>query len=315
MRLLKTAQGEVIDVAFSPDCRAIAAAVGRPHLSADIFLWNLDSPTISPVRLEADYYSRGGLGFSADGRQLGWFSGNGQCRMYDRDAKSEAIADFPSWGAYGLDQSCDATGTRAISNHRFPEHALRGWKLVDGEWIRQWQLSTRELLVWVPTVAPDGDRFAMFTRRFIRDSGDEKWWTQPLRLEIRDPATGEELAAGSYPYSYTCMIRFHPHGEQIAGIHEMTLLIWPLPDGGDPQRVRNDSSRKHFTALAYHPNGRLLYVTSNDETVHVFDTHTLERVNRYTWQLDRLSAVAVSADGTLAAAGSANGDVVVWDLE
>jgi WD40 repeat protein len=94
----------------------------------------------------------------------------------------------------------------------------------------------------------------------------------------------------------------------------MTLLVWSLPTGGDPRLVRNDN-RKHFTALAYHPNGRVLFVTSNDATVHAFDTHTLDRVNRYTWHLDKLSAVAVSPDGTLAAAGSATGDVVVWDLD
>src|SRR5690349_21371575 len=52
MRVLTTAPGEVLDVAFSLDCRAVAAAVERPHLAANIFLWNLDSPTLSPVRLE-----------------------------------------------------------------------------------------------------------------------------------------------------------------------------------------------------------------------------------------------------------------------
>lgn len=310
MQVLKTAPGEVLDVAFSPDCRAVVAAVGRPNLAADVFLWNLDSPTISPVRLEAELYGPGGLGFSADGRRLGWFMANGQCRCYDRDARAESLGDFPGWAAYGLDVSCDAAGARAVSNHRFPEHSLRGWRLAEGEWVRQWQISTRELSVWMPTVSPAGDRFAMFTR----PSGGERWWSRPLRLEVRDCATGAELAAGTYPYSYTCPLRFHPAGEQVSGVHEMTLLVWPLPEGGEPRRARNDS-RKHFTALAYHPDGRRLFATSNDETVHVFDAHSLERVGRYTWQLDRLSAVALSADGTLAAAGSANGDVVVWDLE
>lgn len=47
MRVLKTAAGKVIDVAFSPDGRAVAAAVA----GAGTFLWNLDSPALAPVRV------------------------------------------------------------------------------------------------------------------------------------------------------------------------------------------------------------------------------------------------------------------------
>ena len=75
------------------------------------------------------------------------------------------------------------------------------------------------------------------------------------------------------------------------------------------------SISKQFTAMAYHPAGRHLYATSNDTTVHVFDTATWERVTRFTWHLGRLKAVAVSPDGTLAAAGGDNGDIVIWDVD
>lgn len=300
MRVLKTAPGEVLDVAFSPDSRAIAAAVD----GAGVFLWNLDSPNIAPVRLESEGgYRAGGLNFSPDGRQLAWLTLDGR-RSYDRDHRTATTAAYPMPAANGVYHCSDASGTRAVSDQGFPDHCLIGWKRFEGEWIRQWKISTRELFVGTSALAPAGDRFAVFTC--------EK---QPWRLEIRDAATSAELAVGTYPYSYAAKtLRFHPHGEQIAGVNDMTLLVWSLPTGGEPRLIRNDN-RKHFTALAYHPSGRSLFATSNDKTVHVFDTHTLDRVNRYTWQLDELSAVAVSADGTLAAAGAASGDVVVWDLD
>jgi WD40 repeat protein len=306
MRLLKTAPGAVLDVAFSSDCRAIAAAVE----GAGVFLWNLDSPTIAPVRLEVEGdYRTGGLTFSADGRQLAWRTADG-VRSYCRDGRStsvEALAILERTTGWVL----TTNGSLLISTHGIPDHAMAGWQFKSGEWVRQWKLSTRELSVQMPTLAPAGDRFAIFTRV----TGDGRWWEeQPMRLEVRDAATSAELAAGTYPYSYAGKLVFHPCGEQIAGINDMTLLAWTLPTGGAPRLARNDS-RKHFTALAYHPDGRSLFVTSNDKTVHVFDTRTLDRTNRYTWQLDELSAVAVAPDGMLAAAGSANGDVVVWDLE
>lgn len=300
MRVLKTAPKEVLDVAFSPDCRAVAAAVK----GAGVFLWNLDSPNIAPVRLAAEGgYRAGGLYFSADGRQIAWLTLDGR-RAYDRGSRTATTAAYPMPAAHGMYHCSDATGTRAVSDQGFPDRCLIGWKWVEEEWVRQWKVSTRELFVGTSALAPTGDRFAVFTR--------EGW---PWRLEIRDASTSAELSVGTYPYSYAARtLRFHPRGEQIAGVNDMTILVWALPTGGNPRLVRNDN-RKHFTALAYHPSGRLLFATSNDKTVHVFDTASLTRVNRYTWHLDELSAVAVSPDGTLAAAGSANGDVVVWDLE
>jgi YD repeat-containing protein len=305
MRVLKTALGEVLDVAFSPDCRAVAAA--GPH---GAFLWNLDSPALVPVRLEvAPNYQPGGLCFGPGGRRLSWQAGNVRY-TYDRDDRATSATALAFWPTTTTAAAFCAAGERAVSNHGIPDHALFGWRWKEGEWVRQWKLPAHELSVGSLTLAPGGGRFAIFTRA----TEGARWWEGPMRLEVRDAATSALLATGGYPYSYAGQLAFHPRGDQIAALNGMTLVAWALPAGGEPRLVQSDN-RKHFTALAYHPDGRRLFVTSNDETVHVFDTHALDRVNRYTWQLDRLGAVALSADGTLAAAGSANGDVVVWDLE
>src|SRR5687767_13254264 len=143
MRVLKTAPREVLDVAFSPDCRAIAAAVE----GAGVFLWNLDSPNIAPVRLEIEGgYRAGGLNFSADARQVAWLTLNGR-RAYDRDDRTAMATDYPLPAAHGMYHSSDAAGARAVSNHSFPDHCLIGWRRVEGEWVRQWKVSTRELFV------------------------------------------------------------------------------------------------------------------------------------------------------------------------
>lgn len=305
MLVLKTANAEVLDLAFSPDSRAVAAAVNEQN----VFLWNLDSPTIAPVKLVlGGKYRAGGLRFSATGRQLEWQLAAG-CRVYDRDDR-DATNEYPGFLATATAWKVGPARDLIVSNHGMPDHVLTGWQFKDGDWVRQWALSTDNLFVGAPTLAPAGDRLAMFTR--VTDVG--RWWEQPMRLEVRDAGTAALLAAGSYPYSYAGKLQFRPDGAQVVGINDAALLSWSVPGGGEPRLARNDN-RKHFTALAYHPSGDRLFVTSNDETVHVFDAHTLDRVNRYTWQIDRLSAVAVSPDGTLAAVGSATGDVVVWDLD
>jgi WD40 repeat protein len=301
MRVLKTAAGKVIDVAFSPDGRAVAAAVG----GAGAFLWNLDSPALAPVRVSELGHWRGALSFSPDGRQLAWLTPIGRT-VYDRDARAVSTEPAVPLGTVGL----SPCGTRAVTLLGLPKYELAGWRLKEGDWVRQWHLSTRALSVLEPTLAPAGDRLALFAR----PTNAGRWWEQPMRVEVRDATTGKTVCDGAYPYSYHGKLAFHPRGEQLACAHEMTLVAWELPAGGAPRLARNDN-RKHFTALAYHPDGARLFATSNDATVHVFDARTLERTTRYTWRLNRLRALALSADGALAAAGSASGEVVLWDVD
>ena len=301
MRVLKTAAGKVIDVAFSPDGRAVAAAVA----GAGTFLWNLDSPALAPVRVGELGHWRGALSFAPDGRRLAWLTPLGRT-VYDRDDRTVTSEPAVPSGTFGI----APTAKRAVSLLGLPKYELAGWKFKEGEWVRQWNISTRALSVLEPTLAPSGDRFAMFART----TNAARWWEQPMCVEVRDATTGKLAAAGSYPYSYHGKLAFHPRGEQLVCAHEMTLVAWELPTGGAPRLAPNDN-RKHFTALAYHPDGARLFATSNDATVHVFDTRALERTKRYTCRLNRLSALAVSADGALAAAGSATGDVVLWDVD
>jgi WD40 repeat protein len=78
--------------------------------------------------------------------------------------------------------------------------------------------------------------------------------------------------------------------------------------------IRNDS-RKDFTGLAFHPSGRFLAATSNDNTVKLYDVQTWKLAHAFDWEIGRLRSVAFSPDGTLAAAGGDNGKIVVWDFD
>src|SRR5439155_514588 len=146
---------------------------------------------------------------------------------YDRDDRATTSESLPHlrtavWWGVSDDRA------RVASDHRMPDYCVAGWRLYEsyGDWVQQWRLSTRELFVSSPTLAPDGSRFAMFTRNAE---------SVPWRLDVRDAATGAPIATGGYPYSYAGRLVFHPHGEQIAGLNDMTLLAWPLPAGGDPR--------------------------------------------------------------------------------
>lgn len=47
----------------------------------------------------------------------------------------------------------------------------------------------------------------------------------------------------------------------------------------------------------------------------IWDTATWEPARQFAWDIGRLRSVAFSPDGTLCAAGSDTGRVVVWDFD
>jgi WD40 repeat protein len=308
VRVLKAAEGEVLDLAFSPDGTAIAAAV-KPH---GVFLWNLGSPGSFPVPIANDHRECGPLCFSADGRSVAWLLA-GTRRVYDRDSRDTAEQSFAvTRQVPEIAQSAD--GSRVISKHPWPDDYLIGWRNTDDDWIRSWTVSTAGLASESHALSTDGRLLAMLTRSALGN----RWWDYPMRVEVRDAATAAVRVTAEYPSNQPARLLFSPDARQLVGFKDMTLMVWQVPEDlgslGPPQLIRNDN-RKHFTAMAYHPAGQHLYATSNDATVHVFDSVTWERTERFKWQLGHLKAVALSADGMLAAAGSDKGDVVIWDVD
>ncbi|MBP3958936.1 hypothetical protein J8F10_27140 [Gemmata sp. G18] len=114
------------------------------------------------------------------------------------------------------------------------------------------------------------------------------------------------------------------YGHRVYGSHVSDALvvqdgIWlrihSIDDLTAPQFVVRNDGRKHFTGVAFHPSGRFLAATSNDETVKLYDTTTWEVARTFTWNIGRMRSIAFSPDGTLAAAGGDKGQVVVWDVD
>ncbi|MDB5307038.1 MAG: domain, G-beta repeat [Gemmataceae bacterium] len=306
MRVLHTASGEVLGLTFSPDGRALAAAVE----GQGVYLWNLESPG-RPLQLDDTATDRAReLYFSPDSRSVGWLAPDPDgWKVYDRDTRRARQLRLSTPGPlYWLSQTPD--GGRVVSQHSFVDPALTGWELGAHGWERLWSVSTLYVAIHSQAICPTGRRVAGLARNLRgRKPGED-----PFRLELRSAVSGVVEATARYPYHEHYPLVFSPDGSQLVGVHEMTLLVWPVPALGDPQLVRNDT-RKHFTAVAFHPAGKYLFATNNDASVHMFDTAGWSRVARFTWDLGRLRAVAVALDGTLAAAGGDRGEVVVWDVD
>jgi WD40 repeat protein len=93
------------------------------------------------------------------------------------------------------------------------------------------------------------------------------------------------------------------------------------------------TERVRFTDLVYSPDGQFFALACEDGTIRLHDCVTNEEttcqdrricfddcvthkeVKRYDWGIGRVGCVAFASDGLTAAAGGANGRVVVWDMD
>ena len=132
-----------------------------------------------------------------------------------------------------------------------------------------------------------------------------------------DSATGDHRQTLPHPCRYDSVAQLAccPTGEWLAAVSEVSLSVWSVHDLSQPPNVIRNEGRKHFTGIAFHPSGRYLAATSNDATVKLYDTATWEVARTFAWDIGRMRSIAFSPDGTLAAAGSDSGKVVVWDVD
>jgi WD40 repeat protein len=303
MRQLRAATDAVHALGFSPDGRGLVVG----HASAGLFAFELDAAR-PPVRLGmAGFAQYRDLYFDPDGRTAFWHTVNGRVAADRLTGRHAAPGLTLPRRLRWLAQTPDARRVFVAHGDVLPQ--LAAYRHDRSGWVREWEADPTHTFPESLALDPTGVRLAHLAER------SDPTWPKYYLLTVRDAATGAVIAHGDYPYSARdCRLVFRPDGRQLVGLHNMTLLVWEVPNWGKPRSIQNDT-RKHLTAAAFDPSGRHLYTTSNDAAVVVWDTTTWDRVRRYTWEVGPLKAVAVSPDGALAAVGSDDGRVVVWDVE
>ncbi len=129
-------------------------------------------------------------------------------------------------------------------------------------------------------------------------------------------ATGDELRRSAQLAAEVRDWEISPDGRLAACRTTVWVHIYPLQQSfTKPLATLRNDNRKEFTGIAFHPSGRYLAATSNDQTVKLYDTDTWQVARTFTWDIGRMRSVAFSPDGSLAAAGSDTGKVVVWDVD
>ncbi|MBA4191065.1 MAG: hypothetical protein C0467_24025 [Planctomycetaceae bacterium] len=162
-------------------------------------------------------------------------------------------------------------------------------------------------------VMPHGKTFlTLFGKHVHRE---RRYLLELTHLTMHSSRDGELLQTTKLPSDTALAMATSPDSRTVVTCHNNNLCVWVAADmTGTPRQVRGNN-RSQFTAIAFHPSGKYLAATSNDATVKLYDTTTWQVAKTFTWNIGRMRSIAFSPDGTLAAAGSDTGKVVVWDVD
>lgn len=288
-------------LAFAPDGRSLAAPGG----TAGVMLWKAFANGAKAECVEAGVPGVGRLAFAPDGRTL--FAGHDHLAAVDLGTGRTEILPIVPWHALWFGVSAD--GSRLVVSEE--DRARRtsrvtGWAA--GAYAEPLWAVTVQGQVWSNPLFLGDNRFALCVHRW----NGRHWFAHRVTYALD---TGAELDVSGCLQDSPELVVLSPDGARMACGTRETIRVYPTAGGVlDFGFVKNDS-KKHFTGGAFHPSGRYLAATSNDATVKLYDTVTWEVARTFTWDVGRMRSVAFSPDGTLAAAGTDGGKVVVWDVD
>jgi WD40 repeat protein len=320
----------------------VRVLTSEPNVDIRWLTFSPDGTTIGLSATETDYYSsREGAGtgvelwdvVTGERRQLEnaglvcparfcfhpsgrWIFGPGESGglvTYDLTTQEARVTKVES--AHVTNALATADGRAVVYYHYERDRSNRGYAcrewVPDGELRPSWSAPT--------FLKPKGDSR---TYGFILLADGERILTTEREggfgastfLAFRSLATGEVLASANIGGHDQPTIAADPDDSTFVVLSKKVLMMFREPLKAPFNTVRSDG-KKHFTGVAFHPSGKYLAATSNDETVRLFDTTTWQVARTFTWDIGKMRSICFSPDGTLAAAGSDTGKVVVWDVD
>ncbi len=125
---------------------------------------------------------------------------------------------------------------------------------------------------------------------------------------LRDPGGSGRLGASVTAFAFT------PDESRLAVGLGHRGVIWQ-PGNQNEKPVQIPGHGKTVKAVGFLPGGHTLLTAGMDGTVRIWDVNTGEELRSFDWGIGKVQAAAVSPDGTLCAAGSDDGRMVVWDVD
>jgi WD40 repeat protein len=327
MFVLPAQKGRIQSLAFSTDSSTLYAA----HDCDDVRVWNLTDRTVRSFVEITEKRLDGAPTLLPGGR---WAYGSvsrrarppfevGFVRLRDSALVDlRTGADYPFfalWTMSGI--ACALDGSRLIAltpSDRDPDHPQRAG--TSAHRLCCWTLSRAgPQYAWHQDVPTDTGGTAVTFLGADRCAGNESA-SGDGQLVIRRITDGRVEARVPRREAASGVARLlgSPDGTKLVSRLGSELRIWSATDWEKPPTVVAGKFGLHLytQAAVFHPFAPYLLLATGGPSIVLYDTSTWKPARKWKWDAGGvLRVVAVSPDGTLAAAGGPRGTVVVWDLD
>jgi WD40 repeat protein len=159
-----------------------------------------------------------------------------------------------------------------------------------------------------PIFAPDGERVAVTVH-------DQSGTHPRQNVQVRDARSGAvSLATPIDPASPVQQLAFTADGSRLLVRTDGNKVQLLDSVTGTAAGELAHRGRPFVTGLAVHPDGPVACART-DSTVTLWELIKREATRTLDWSIGRLVSVAFSPDGALAAAGTEDGKIIVWDVD